>query len=182
MIQYFYIYTKPVNDSYYFLGKYDGFDIMPDVKIIKYCTDLNELIQLYSIYDKRTTEDPLRVKYLPKAKSTKIKKLILRPRAKFTKERKLKISQSKKGKLYTIEQKLALQELRKREFREGTRIATRYWTGRHLSKKHKAAIAKSVYNTNRPKTICQYCGAQGAINSIARYHNENCKETMWIVG
>jgi len=42
--------------------------------------------------------------------------------------------------------------------------------------RHKYWGVKDPKGIPRPRTHCKHCGVEGAINSIGRFHNNNCKQ------
>ncbi len=173
MQQYFYIYTKKIDDRHYFLGKYSG-PMLPvaELVVIKYCADGVELEGMYRVFDSRTKDDPHRIRFMPKPKPKRT--LPYRPRSKTPDSVRMKISMSKKGKVYTPLQKEALRDLRKREYREGDRTPHAHWAGKRLSDQHKQNIAASRYQRERPKKNCPYCGKYASVNMLERWHNNRC--------
>lgn len=171
-MEYFYIYTKKLDSKHYFLGKYRGPQILPDLLSIKYCADQYELEHLYTLYDVRMRDDPSRIKNPSKPKP--VRKVKFKHRKSRPLEVRQRISEGKKGKKYTPQQKIALRETRLREYREGIREGYSHWAGETLSDSHIEHIKESSYNKNRPKATCEYCGTVMSVNMIGLWHGERC--------
>lgn len=94
-----------------------------------------------------------------------------------TEERRKKQSNSMKGKnlgkVWTEEQKLKLSELRKEEYRSGSRIHNRGMKGKKLSEESIQKM-KDVAN-KRPRIQCEHCQKEMTKQNYKKWHGDKCK-------
>lgn len=83
-----------------------------------------------------------------------------------------KISDGRKGIKYSEEGKKKLSQSRSRDYHSGKRKMPSF-SGRSHSDETKSKQSQSALNRKRVK--CPYCDKEGAVNTMTRWHFDNCK-------